>query len=145
LGKRGLNKRAVAGQSVSYYSILSTNSSLAQTLYTQLNTNAPGLFAPASEALRSVALGTAERVSSIIIHVAWGYLCLMSVIYRKKRLFLIALPMGFIDFLVPFAQGSVVAFETAFFALSTFSVVVAWYATRWVRKSAEYQTAVPKS
>jgi hypothetical protein len=130
---------------VAYYSILSTNSSLAQTLYTQLNTNAPGLFAPASEALRSVALGTAERVSSIIIHVAWGYLCLMSVIYRKKRLFLIALPMGFIDFLVPFAQGSVVAFETAFFALSTFSVVVAWYATRWVRKSAEYQTAVPKS
>jgi acid phosphatase family membrane protein YuiD len=122
---------------VTYYYVLSTNSSLAQTLYNQLNTNAPGLFAPASEALRSVALGIIERISSIMIHVAWGYLCLMAVMYHNKRLFLIALPMGFIDFLVPFAQGSVVGFETAVFALSVLSVVVAWYATIWVRKNAE--------
>jgi hypothetical protein len=99
-----------------------------------LNTNAPGLFAPASEALRSVALGTVERVSSIIIHFAWGYLCVMAAVYHKKRLFLIALPMGFVDFLVPFAQNSIVLFEAVFFGLSFLSVAVAWYATKQVRK-----------
>ena len=130
---------------VTYYSILSTNTPLAQTLYNQLNTNAPGLFAPASTALSSVALGVVERVSSIMIHVAWGYLCIMAAIYHKKRLFLIALPMGFIDFLVPFAANSIVAFEAVFFALSVLSVVVAWYAARWVRRSAENQTPMPQA
>ncbi len=127
---------------VSYYVILSNNSSLAQTLYNQLNTNAPGLFAPASEALRSVALGTVERVSSIMIHFAWGYLCIMAAVYRKKWLFLIALPMGFVDFLVPFAQNSLVVFEAVVFALAVVSVAVAWYATRQVRKNIKNQLPV---
>jgi hypothetical protein len=51
-----------------------------------------------------VALGTVERISSILIHFAWGYLCFMAAFFHKKRLFLIALPMCIIDFLVPFAQ-----------------------------------------
>jgi hypothetical protein len=124
---------------VSYYIILSNNTSLAQTLYTQLNTNAPGLFAPASEALQSVALGTLERVSSIMIHFSWGYLCIMAAVYRKKWLFLIALPLGFVDFLVPFAQNSLVVFESVVFALAVISVAVAWYATRQVRKNIKNQ------
>jgi hypothetical protein len=41
-----------------YYSILSTNMPLAQTVYEQLNNYAPGYFASASQALRSVAYGT---------------------------------------------------------------------------------------
>jgi len=115
---------------VAYYSILSTNTPLAQTLYNQLNTNAPGLFAPASQALSSVALGTLERVSSIMIHFSWGYLCLMAAVFHKKRLFLIALPMGFVDFLVPFASiMGIGVFEAVIFALSVISVFVAWYAT----------------
>jgi YhfC intramembrane metalloprotease len=124
---------------VSYYVILSNNTSLAKTLYTQLNTTAPGLFASASEALRSVVLGTLERVSSIMIHFSWGYLCIMAAVYRKKWLFLIALPMGFIDFLVPFAQNSIVLFEAVFFSLSILSLLVAWYATKQVRKHKEDQ------
>lgn len=115
---------------ISYYSILSTNTSLAQTLFNQLNANAPGLFAPASEALRSVALGVVERTPSIFIHLAWGYLCFMAAYYHRRRLFLIALPMGFIDFLVPFAQNAIVAFEATVFTLSVISVLVAWYVTR---------------
>jgi len=115
---------------ISYYSILSTNTSLAQTLFNQLNANAPGLFAPASEALRSVALGVVERTASIFIHLAWGYLCFMAAYYHRRRLFLIALPMGFIDFLVPFAQNDIVAFEATVFTLSVISVLVAWYVTR---------------
>jgi hypothetical protein len=125
---------------VSYYAILSADSSLAQTLYNQLYANAPGLFAPASEALRSVALGVVERISSIMIHIAWGYLCVMAVVYHKKWLFLIALPMGLVDFLVPFAQNHLVAFEATVFALAVISVAVAWYAVKHVRKKAEPQT-----
>jgi hypothetical protein len=131
---------------VAYYSILSTNTPLAQTLYDQLNKNAPDLFAPASQALASVAIGTVERISSILFHFAWGYLCVMAAVYNKKRLFLIALPMGFVDFLVPFAVPSnLIAFEAVVFALSTLSVAVAWYASRQVRKSSENETALPKS
>jgi hypothetical protein len=59
----------------------------------------------------------------------------MAALYRKKRLFLIALPMGLIDFLVPFAQSSVVLFEAVVFTLSLLSVVVAWYATRRVGRT----------
>jgi hypothetical protein len=121
---------------VAYYSILSTNTPLAQTLYDQLSKNAPGLFAPASEALKSVALGIVERISSILIHLAWGYLCFMAAYSHKKRLFLIALPMGFVDFLVPFAQSwGIVFFEGVVFALSVLSLIVAWYVTRDLRKN----------
>ena len=121
---------------VTYYSILQANTPLAQTLYNQLQQSAPGLFAPASQALSSVALGTLERVSSIMIHFAWGYLCLMSACFHKKRLFLVALPMGFVDFLVPFASSMGIAiFEALVFALSALSVIVAWYATKQLRET----------
>jgi hypothetical protein len=120
---------------ITYYSILSTNTSLAQTLYDQLNASAPQLFAPASEAIRLVALGVVERTSSILIHFAWGYLCLASAYHHRKRLFLIALPMGVIDFLVPFTQNAIVAFEAIVFILSVVSVLIAWYVTKDLRKN----------
>ena len=127
---------------IAYWSILQTNTPLAQTLYNQLNTNAPNLFEPATQALRSVAIGTLERISSILFHFAWGYLGVMAVVYHKKRLFLIALPMGFVDFLVPFALPSnIIVFEAIVFTLSVGSVLVAWYATRRVRISDEKHSA----
>jgi len=130
---------------VAYYSILSTNTPLAQTVYDQLNKNAPGFFAPASQAFVSVAYGTLERVSSILIHSAWGYLCFVAAYLHKKRLFLIALPMGLVDFLVPFAENlGIPLFETIVFALSALSVLVAWYATRQFRGRAESETDEPK-
>jgi len=116
---------------IAYWSILSSNTPLAQTVYGQLNANSQGLFAPASEALKSVALGSLERVSSIMMHFAWDYLCFMAVILHKKRLFLIALPMGFIDFLVPFASSMGIAvFEAVVFSLAVLSVFVARYAVK---------------
>lgn len=130
---------------VAYYSILSTNTPLAQTLYNQLNTNSPGLFAPASQALSNVAYGTLERTSSILIHSAWGCLCFMAAYLNKKRLFLIALPMGFVDFLVPFAPNlGIPIFEAIVFALSVLSVLVAWYAVKQVSKTSGTKTATPK-
>ena len=117
----------------SYYVILSSNTPLAQTLHSQLSASSSGLFAAPAEALRSVALGTLERISSIMMHFAWGYLCFMAVILRKRRLFLIALPMGFVDFLVPFASTMGIAvFEAAVFVLAVLSVLVAWYAVKHV-------------
>jgi len=127
---------------VAYFSILSTNTPLAQTVYDQLNKSTPGLFAPVSQALESVAFGTLERISSILFHSAWGYLCFVAAYIHKKRLFLIALPMGFVDFLVPFAPNlGIPLFEAIVFALSVFSVLVAWYATKQFRKNIETKTA----
>lgn len=130
---------------VAYYSILSSNTPLAQTVYNQLNTSAPGLFAPATQALTTVAYGTLERISSILIHSAWGYLCFVAVYLHKKRLFLIAIPMGFVDFLVPFAQNlGIPLFEAIVFALSVLSVLVALYATRQFRNNTENKVETPK-
>ena len=127
---------------IAYFAILSTNTSLAQTVFDQLNTAAPGLFAPPAEALGAVTIGIFERISSILMHVAWGYLCLMAAVYRKKWLFAIALPMGLIDFLVPFASGALILFEVTVFALSVISVAVAWYAVRHVRKGLGEKSAL---
>jgi hypothetical protein len=130
---------------LAYYSILSTNTSLAQTLYDQLYKSAPGYFIPASQALGSVAYGILERISSVLIHSAWGYLCFVAAYLHKKRLFLIALPMGFADFLVPFEQKiGLPTFEAIIFALSVLSVLVAWYATKQFRNNTESKTARSK-
>ena len=118
---------------VAYYAILSTSLPVAQTVYSTLNKDEPGLFAPAYQAVVSVALGTTERFSSILIHSAWGYLCVMAAVLNKKRLFAVALPMGLVDFLVPFASSIGVAlFEGIVFVIGVISVLVAWLAVKAV-------------
>jgi uncharacterized membrane protein YhfC len=101
--------------------------------------NAPQLFASNQEALGLVALGVIERTSSLIIHFAWGYLCFMAAYHRKPLLFLIALPMGLIDFFVPFATSSIILFEVLFMALALASVLIAWFITKDLRKKQETQ------
>jgi hypothetical protein len=119
---------------VAYYAILSTNTPLAQTVYNLLTQNSPGLFDPVSQALPSVALGTLERFSSILLHFAWGYLCMMAAVYGRRRLLVVALPMGLVDFLVPFASTIGIAFfEGIVFAIGVTAVVVARQAVKRVR------------
>jgi hypothetical protein len=132
---------------IAYYVILSNGGSLADLTYNQLVKGAPSLFSSNTEALGLVGIGVLERFSSALIHIAWGYLCVMAVLYHKKRLFLIALPMGFIDFLVPFAQQNVLLFEAVVFALAAASVFVAWFTTKELRKHSEmaYRGAFPTS
>jgi len=126
---------------VVYYSILSSNTPLAQTVYNQLMANQPGLFASTQTALMSMLWGILERISSIMMHFAWGYLCFMAVILRRKRLFLIALPMGFVDFLVPFASSmGLPVFEGVVFALAVLAVVVAWFVTKHATQTRQDQT-----
>jgi hypothetical protein len=121
-----------------YYIVLSSNMSLAQPLYEQLMTSAPGLFVSNAEALSSVAIGVFERMSSMIAHFACGYLCFMAVYHRKPRLFLLALPMmGILDALIPFvgdSLSSLIIFEIGVFALSVTFLLIAWYATKGLRK-----------
>ncbi|MGD6805345.1 MAG: hypothetical protein ACQCN4_00060 [Candidatus Bathyarchaeia archaeon] len=112
------------------YFVLSGSGSLAEYTYNQLMTSSPGLFAPNLEALAGVGIGVFERFSSALIHIAWGYLCVMAVLYRNKKLFLIALPMGLVDFLIPFASANMMLFEVVVFALAALSVFVAWYAAK---------------
>jgi len=130
---------------VAYYIILSGSGSIADLTYNQLITNAPGLFASNSEALAGVGIGVLERISSGMLHIAWGYLCAMAVLYRNKKLFLIALPMGLVDFLVPFASQSPILFEVVVFALALLSVFVAWYATKKVAPQVNPDQSTPSS
>jgi hypothetical protein len=120
-----------------YYYILSNTNPTADMIYSLLSLNSPSLFSSNLEALGLVGIGILERFSSALIHIAWGYLCIMAVLFHKKSHFLIALPMGFIDFLVPFAGENVVAFEALFFALAVASVFVAWFTTKELRKHPE--------
>ena len=128
---------------VAYYFILSGSGSIADLTYNQLMTNAPGLFASNSEALASVGIGVLERISSAMLHIAWGYLCVMAVLYRNKKLLLIALPMGLVDFLVPFASNFPLLFEAVVFAFAVLSVFVAWYATKKVSRQVDTNKPPP--
>jgi uncharacterized membrane protein len=89
-----------------------------------------------------MALGIIERISSTFFHFAWGYLCIMSAYFNKKQYLLLALPMGFVDFLVPFAQSfTLIGFEAVVFALSLISIIVAWFATKELRKNPENRSS----
>lgn len=97
-----------------------------QSIYQTISTSEPGLFVSPQQLAIPIALATLERVSSFLAHFAWGYLCLLSAWLRRPTLFLIALPMGLIDALVPFAQlVPTWEFEVAIFALGVLFVVVA--------------------
>jgi hypothetical protein len=120
----------------SYYAILSTNTSAAQTLYSTLSSAEPGLFLPPALALSGVVWGTLERVSSILGHFAWGYLCVVAACLHKKKYFLYALPMGFLDFLVPFAPlMPIYEFELIVFAWALISLAVALVVQRKLTRS----------
>jgi hypothetical protein len=112
------------------YFVLSSNTPVAQTVYSQLSKSAPDLFSPPSQAIGSVAAGVVERMSSILIHFSWGYLCVMAAYFRKRKYLMFALPMGFVDFLVPFAQNlGIIVFEALVLAISIVSVAVVWIVT----------------
>jgi hypothetical protein len=126
---------------VAVYAILSSDTALAATVYTQISSTQPALFYPAAEALPLVGLGVLERVSSLLIHFSWGYLCVMAAVFHKKRYFLLALPMGMIDFFVPFAQSlTLPVFEGLIFGLSVVSVAVAILSTTTLLKSNKNHT-----
>ncbi len=108
------------------YLLLASGTSAAASTYSQLVAAEPSLFLPPAALLPSILLGTLERVSSMLAHVAWGVLCVYSVVSGKKRYFAYALPMGLLDALVPFANLDLGLFEAGIFVLSVIFVLVAW-------------------
>jgi hypothetical protein len=118
------------------YVTLAIGGSGAQHLYGAVVHATPELFAPPTQALRTLAYGLLERVSSLIFHFAWGLLCLISAVTRKRLYFILALPMGLIDFLVPFSKIlTIPVFEIGIFILAVLALQLSLYVTGKVRQA----------
>lgn len=119
------------------YAILSVggnNSSIAQTVYNAISTSQPSLFWPPAEALPFIGYALLERVTSLLFHFSWGLLCLFAAYYRRVGLFLLALPMGLLDFLVPFEPVlGVGRFEAIIFVLGLIVLGLTLLVTRGIR------------
>jgi hypothetical protein len=103
---------------VSPYVTLLSASPSAQEFYASLVGTRPDLFYPPSQALPLIAWGVLERVTSMLFHFSWGYLCLLAACFHRRRYLLLALPMGLVDFFVPFVGSlTLPVFESFLFGL----------------------------
>jgi uncharacterized membrane protein YhfC len=107
-----------------------------QSLYDNLVSANPGLFYSPQRLAVPIALGLLERISSFLVHFAWGFLCVLSAYLRKPVYLAIALPMGMVDALVPLAQVIPAwEFEAMLFALSFVLFLISRLVTRSVRRA----------
>lgn len=127
-----------------YYLTLSGSGSAAQQMFTTLSQDAPSLFYSASSALPLVGYEILERVSSLLFHFSWGYLCVLAAVYDKRVFLLAALPMGLVDALVPFASSMGTGlFEGVVFLLGLASLGLALTLTRGDYRRASTSFAGP--
>jgi uncharacterized membrane protein YhfC len=118
------------------YLTLAGGGTAAQQLFDTLFATQPDLFGSASVALTQVGLAVFERISSLMVHFAWGLLCVFAVAFKKKRFLYLALPMGMVDFLVLYAGSlGTLNFETLFFAACLLCLFVALWFTKTERKN----------
>lgn len=116
---------------IATYVLLSTGGSTASLVYNSISTANPGLFNQVNVALPTILFGILERVSSIIMHYSWGLLCVVAAVYKKRRYLFIALPMGLVDFLVPFSSSMpLYIFESLVFLIAVISLAAARLSTR---------------
>jgi hypothetical protein len=109
---------------VSVYLALAFGGATAQTVFSQLLNTRPELFYPPSQVLTLIGFGLLERVTSQMFHFSWGYLCVIAAVLHKKY-FLVALPLGFLDFFVPFASSiGIPLFESFIFVLGLGSLML---------------------
>lgn len=127
-----------------YYATLSGSGTAAQQMYAALVKAGPSLFYPPSSALPLIGYAILERISSLLVHFAWGYLCVLAVAFRRPIFLVAALPMGLVDFFVPF-EGSVGvgAFEALIFVLSLACIGVALALTRGLYRAESMRFASP--
>jgi hypothetical protein len=114
-----------------YYATLAGSGTAAEQMFTTLILSSPSLFDAPSRALPLIGFAVLERVSSLLIHFSFGYLCVLAAVFKRRTFLLLALPMGLVDFLAPFA-GSVGtgAFEGVLFAIALICVAGALGLTR---------------
>ena len=116
---------------ISYFIVLSQGGQAAESMYALLSTTQSQLFYSPQSALPLIGWGLLERVSSLMVHLSWGYLCVKSAAQHRREYLLLALPMGLIDFLVPFVQIlTLPLFEILVFMLAAVCVLASVYATR---------------
>jgi hypothetical protein len=114
---------------VGIYAAIASGSTVGQTVYNAVLSADPAYFEPPSALLATTFLGSLERLSSMLVHVAWGSLCVLAVVTGRRRYFAYALPMGLLDALVPFATLNTAIFEAVVFVISLWCVYVAWRAS----------------
>jgi hypothetical protein len=112
------------------YLLLTTGTSEAAKTYAQLVAAQPALFMPPASLLPLELIGTLERISSMLVHTAWGVLCVLAAVTGRKRYLAYALPMGLVDALVPFASLNSNLFEAVVFLLSVGFILIAWRALK---------------
>lgn len=104
---------------VADYATIAAGGGLGSLVRKEILASNPALFGGSYEALRSVGLSVMERTSSLLAHFSWGFLVVASAARKKTAYFLIALPMGMIDALVPFAHSmNIVVFEVLLLAIT---------------------------
>ena len=103
---------------------------LPQSTYQTMVTSQPSVFYPPSQLLFATALSIVERFSSFLIHFSWGYLCVLAAYFHKRNYLFLALPMGLVDALVPFAgEVPLWAFELAILLIALGAFAVTWRVT----------------
>lgn len=111
----------------SIYAVLAIGpANAAEQVYTALQTGQASLFDPPASVLPQIGFGILERISSILVHCSWGYLCVLAAVYKRNVYFAVAFPMGLIDFFVPFANVlGIPLFEGIVFLFSLASLLIA--------------------
>lgn len=116
------------------YAALALGGSAGESL-SGLVSSRPDLFYSPTQALPIIGYSVLERVTSLLFHFSWGYLCLLVAVLHKKRYLLLALPMGLLDFLAPFANSLGIAiFEMSLFALGLGVLGMTMLATKDLRQ-----------
>ena len=128
---------------LSVYLTLAFGGPAAQQLYSNLIKVRPDLFNSAAQALPLVVYGLLERVTSLLFHLSWGYLCVLAACVHDRRYLLLAMPMGLVDFFVPFASSlGILAFELLVFVLGLLSLGLAWFVTKGLRQRSGAASAI---
>ncbi len=86
-----------------FFIIASGPPSLSSLVSGELQKSSPGLFVGTLQALPVIGYSILERVSSLMLHFAWGFLVVTSISFSRKRYLAYAIPIGFVDSVVPFA------------------------------------------
>jgi uncharacterized membrane protein YhfC len=122
---------------IAIYLTLASGGSGSQ-IYTTLIRTRPDLFYPPTQALLLIAYGLMERVTSLLFHFCFGYLCLIAALTHRKQYLLLAFPMGLVDFFVPFAGSlGIDLFEAFVFVLGSAALGLTLFVTRGWQKQVQ--------
>jgi hypothetical protein len=119
---------------------------LSQSLYQSVVSSEPSAFLPPLQLLAPTAFGILERFSSFLLHFSWGYLCVLAAYLHKRRYLALALPMGMVDALVPFAGDVPLwVFETAIFLIALVAFTITWRVTEGDRRRGYSKELTPST